>query len=813
MSRNTSLSAPVINWLAAGFISTVLVLLVAVPILLNIQGRVILEEIDAFGSPAMALATDIQTALSHEVSGIVGFQASGETKYTDLYAEQQAIVREKLSNLERLSPRLGPFVEDYLKHLREAVGRWHAFVDSNRLSTVRLPDGEFRQRFFASDAFLEPAHQAAAAFSQGVEIWRGEHRRALGHNERLGVIFGVVLGLLALVSIVLVRQIVMRLRGATAHLEGRVKEEERRVKEEEALREVAHSLTGAVNLDDVLRRVSETAAFAAAADGVFIKSIDEAKNEITAVAAHGVGVPPIGTRGPYVGSFAYRAVQTGAPLILGDVRSEVVKHQSLIDDKTCDHCTGLVIPLVSDKQPLGALVLLRQQPKVFTALEFPRLQILGDMAALAMRRALILQELRNMHSEAEFVSETAGILASSLDYHATLKAIAHLAVPRIADCCLVHLAEDGKIRVVEVAHVDPGKLPFAQQLAVKFPPRPDDSSGAFRVISSGKSELFSRVDDDIRKRAAQNDEHLEILRRLDFKSAMIVPLSVGDQTFGAITFGSGQPLRYGPDDLALAEDVARHAAFAVQNAQLYRQAQSALRARDEVLRVVSHDLRNPINNINMTTSILLDVPGEDRRSSRGLIQIIKRAAERMSHLIEDLTGVARIHSGQEIPLQIRPENAISIVEEACQSSKIEAQRKSIRLACEIPSALPLIKADRERILQVLYNLIDNALKFTPAGGIITTRCELTDHQVRFSVKDTGRGIEESNLAHIFDLYWQAKPTAHLGSGIGLAIAKSIVEQHGGTIWVESKLGIGSTFAFTIPEAGAGEKPADHEKAS
>jgi len=331
------------------------------------------------------------------------------------------------------------------------------------------------------------------------------------------------------------------------------------------------------------------------------------------------------------------------------------------------------------------------------------------------------------------------------------------------------------------------------------------------VIRTGRSELYSEIDEELLKTAAQNAEHLEILRQLHLKSSMVVPLLIANEAFGALTFVSEQSGRYGPDDLAFAEDVARHAAFAIQNARLYTGAQNALRTRDEVLRVVSHDLRNPINNISMTASMLLNAPGEDRRASKGMLQIIKRASERMNHLIEDLIGVVRVEAGQEIPLDIQPENPISIIQEACESSKIEAQNKSICLACEAPSTMPLVQADRDRILQVLYNLIDNALKFTPAGGSISVRCESSDHEVQFSVTDTGRGIEESNLSRIFERYWQAKATAHLGSGLGLAIAKAIVEQHGGAIWAESKLGIGSTFFFTLLPAAAGEESADQER--
>jgi hypothetical protein len=351
----------------------------------------------------------------------------------------------------------------------------------------------------------------AAKFSQAAEIWREEKRQALAANERLGVISGVILGGLALISMALVRGIVLRLRRATSNLQLRVAEQERRGKEEEALREVAHILTAAVNLDDVLRRITETAALAAEADGVIIQSIDAARNEIKAVAARGAGVPPVGTKGTYIGSFAERAIRDGTPLIIADVRSEIVRYTSLIDADaaTCAECSGLVVPLLSDEDPLGVLVLLRQQPRIFTPRDFPRLQILGDMAAVGMRRGLMLEELQNLHAQEQFLSAAAAILASSLDYNSTLKALARLSVPRVADCCLVHLVENnGTIRIVEVAHVDPEKMPFAQQLGAKFPPQPNDSSGAFRVIRSGKPELFSEITPEMCRRSAQNEDHL-----------------------------------------------------------------------------------------------------------------------------------------------------------------------------------------------------------------------------------------------------------------------------------------------------------------
>ena len=188
--------------------------------------------------------------------------------------------------------------------------------------------------------------------------------------------------------------------------------------------------------------------------------------------------------------------------------------------------------------------------------------------------------------------------------------------------------------------------------------------------------------------------------------------------------------------------------------------------------------------------------------------MISRAAERMSRLIEDLIAISRMREGQKIPLNVHRENPADIIDEACGAIGFQVLAKSIDLRCKKPPTIHIIKADRRRILQVLYNLLDNALKFTAEGGSIVVSCDGCDGGVQFSVKDTGRGIDPKEVDKIFDLFWQAKPGAHLGSGLGLAIAKAIIEEHKGRIWAESKPGLGTTVFFTIPSAELSEGPLD-----
>lgn len=228
-------------------------------------------------------------------------------------------------------------------------------------------------------------------------------------------------------------------------------------------------------------------------------------------------------------------------------------------------------------------------------------------------------------------------------------------------------------------------------------------------------------------------------------------------------------------------------------------AERAIRTRDDVLAVVTHDLRNPVNTIAMATE-LLEMSATQARE-REQLAVIRRSATRMSRLLGDLLDIGALEAGrfslEPGPLDLRP-----VLEEVVRDFEAEARRKDQTLGRELAAGLPTVSADRDRILQVLYNLVGNAVKFTPGGGAITLQAETGDGEVIVSVHDTGPGISPPDQRRIFERFWHAPTTFQGGSGLGLAIAKGIVERHGGRIWVESGAGEGSTFRFTLPVADA-----------
>jgi signal transduction histidine kinase len=254
-------------------------------------------------------------------------------------------------------------------------------------------------------------------------------------------------------------------------------------------------------------------------------------------------------------------------------------------------------------------------------------------------------------------------------------------------------------------------------------------------------------------------------------------------------------------DEAILTQLAQLASVALENARLFKAAHEATRARDDLVAIVSHDLRNPISTIHMASSFLLDIaPTNDRRlQARRQLEVIQRSATRANRLIQDLLDVARIQAGglavDPIPIEVK-----SLVHEAAESATPLATAASLKVECEVPDPSPMVASDRERILQVFANLIGNAIKFTPKGGAIRLFAYSENGEIRFVVADTGPGIPAEHLNHVFDRYWQAKSTAKLGTGLGLSIAKGIVEAHGGRIWVESPPNSGAQFNFTLPAA-------------
>lgn len=391
-------------------------------------------------------------------------------------------------------------------------------------------------------------------------------------------------------------------------------------------------------------------------------------------------------------------------------------------------------------------------------------------------------------------------LAASLDYTTTLRAVAALAVRGFADACLVDiLNEDGTAERLAVDHRDPTLRERMGEL-LAYPVRPGRDVLAYQAMQTGRAELIEVVDDAGLVSIAQDAEHLELLRSGKPHSLILAPLTARDKLLGVLLLVSVRPERsFDGEDLRLAEELARRAALAVDNARLYAQAQNAIAARDQLLAVVSHDLRNPLGVVMMGTSFLRElVPADDPQVERQL-DMIGRSAEHMHRMIEDLLDVARVDAGR-LSVDPAPVPGAALIREGAELLGPLAAEHGITLRTERDGDLPPVLADRSRILQVFSNLGGNAVKFTPRGGRITLGAVATGDALRFHVADTGPGIPAEHLVHLFDRFWQASRNDRRGIGLGLAIVQGIVTAHGGRVWAESTSGEGSTFHFTLPLA-------------
>ncbi|HSP81008.1 MAG TPA: ATP-binding protein [Myxococcaceae bacterium] len=419
------------------------------------------------------------------------------------------------------------------------------------------------------------------------------------------------------------------------------------------------------------------------------------------------------------------------------------------------------------------------------------------------------QEASALAADWRFLSEVGAALSTSLEESATLATLAQRAVPRLGDWCVVDLAEPGeRTRQVAQAHVDGARAGPLSLLVEREPGDPLARGSLAHVLHTGRSALHEVLDSPRRLAEVLGVRQAEPLHVLGARSAMVVPLLARGRPFGAVTFVSARPeLRFSPADLSLAQELCQRAAVAVENARLFLEAQRAVRTREEVLAVVSHDLKNPLGSLSLSVQLLrrLLPPGEPGERMREHTRAMERSVERMDRLIRDLLDMASLQAGK---LKLEPGRYVveDLVSEGVALLAPLAIQKQVALRVRVEEEGE-VRCDRERIFQVLSNLVGNALKFTPEHGEVTVEAVPQGDVVRFSVRDSGPGIAPEALPHLFEPFWQAKGAAREGTGLGLYITRGLVEAHGGGMWVESEPGRGSTFSFTLPRAGPAEERA------
>jgi PAS domain S-box-containing protein len=535
-----------------------------------------------------------------------------------------------------------------------------------------------------------------------------------------------------------------------------------------------------------------------------------------------------------------------------------------------------------------------------------------------------IDDQKRVEEMRQFLLEAGAVLASSLDYGSTLATVARLAVPRIADWCAIDVLEGDELRPLAVMHVDPAKVALADELRRRYPPDPGSDGGPYAVARSGSSELVSDVAPQLLEETAVDELHLDLMRQLGPRSYMCVPLVSGGRTLGTVTLVSDESgRRFGPDDLAFAEEMARQAGAAVDNARLYAEAEkraqaaralasvadgvflvdaggvvrlwnpaaeaiTGLRAttllgrraddalpgwaeirsrvplagapgptgsraesvpveiggrelwlsvtgvevddgavyafrdltderavekmKSDFVATVSHELRTPLAAIygSALTIRRRDLVLEDEVRER-LLGVIAEESTRLAEIVDDLLLASHLDSGR-LAADVQSCDARALAEAVLDAAGTHLP-DSISLVLDAPKRLPRVAADPGQLRQVLANVVENAVKYSPEGGEVRLRLERGDGRLRFAVRDSGLGIPSKERSRIFEKFYRLDPDMTRGiggTGLGLYICRELVRRVGGRIWVESELAKGSTFFVEIPLANgarAARKPA------
>ena len=505
------------------------------------------------------------------------------------------------------------------------------------------------------------------------------------------------------------------------------------------------------------------------------------------------------------------AVRSGEPVWVASAAELAERYPLVAGLAADDHDFGSVIaalPLVVEGRASGGLTMTWEEPRALSEEERLHALLVAQHCGQALARAHLYEAERRARAEAEMLRERAAFLASasallgsSVEYQPTLESLAFLAVPRFADWCAIELTPEVAQVEPVIAHVDPAKVELAQRLQRRFPRRDDDPGGVSEVLRTGKSRFISEVTDEMLVAGARDAEHLQVLRDLHVRSAMIVPLQARGRTLGVITFiASDSGRRYDANDLAVAEDLAQRAALAIDNARLLDEARQAARARDDFLSIASHELRNPLNALQlvvtgMTRMVAARPEHVDAAWVGARLARVSAQVARLVDLVDRLLDVSRLSAGALV-LEPEPLDLAALAREVAERQREHLGAGQLRLAADEEV---LGEWDRLRLEHVLSNLLANAVKYGEGKPIDLEVSDLGD-RARIVVQDRGIGIAPELRGRIFERFQRGiVGRRYDGFGLGLWIARRAVEASGGTLRVESQPGEGARFEVDLPK--------------
>lgn len=746
------------------FIIFSLIALVLLPVPVIQRTASVNEELTTVIIPAGLWMDEVDLALSRQSAAGRAYAASGDERFVVTLEELRSMEVEAERRLLPLAAAVDPELPGLLDELQQWTSEWRRLQDSLLDGTVS--GDAYLARLPAQDSLHQTALTVAAQARDRISTRRTELEDEVIAARNLQFLLTVILGGLALGASVVVLWLGRRMRRVTETSERRRKSAVRSGRE-----------AGRVGRD--LGALLESTG-----EGIYGLDLEGRVTFMNRAGGQMLGYTPDELTGERIHDLIHHTRADGSPYPWDEcpiqetlkkgyhLRADAEPHWRR--DGTTFLAEVAAAPIYENRQIQGAVVTFND-----------------------------VTERRRTERTQQFLAEASRLLSDSIELEPTLDQITHLAVPYLADYFTVHLLEgDDRVRRVAHAHRDPEREELLNEVRRESRIDAEDPRSIIaQVIRTGKPVLIVDAKGTSAREAIPEagDDVRGVLDALDPRSVLAVPLITRGRIRGVMSLMIDDSRRhYGPDDVELFEELGRRAATAIDNATLFEEIRRELRTREQVLGIVSHDLRNPLNTILLSAGLLQEMLPEDEVQAEELKQldIIHRAVERANRLIHDLLDVARL-TAERLPVDRTPEEPVKVAEEAVALHRPLAATKSLRLELHAEEGLPRADVDHDRIVQALSNLIGNAIGHTDEGGRIDVRVARADGSVRYTVSDTGHGIPQDELEHIFDPFWQAARQEE-GAGLGLSIVKGIVDAHDGRIAVESELGEGSTFSFTVP---------------